>query len=314
MGVEGNIVLLQKGFVGLLLSVVVGCGGGLPDLGKDGGPAGQDAGPDADAHAEAAPPPACNTSKPFAAPVALAGADLVTGLDYAPSFSADELTMWFSSARGTDASVSNVHIYMTTRSSLSSPFGPSTFVAALNGPNNDSDPLLSPDGLTIYFQSDRIAGNNIGDIYVATRSSLGAPFVPPTLITIISSVGDDTQPALDADGALWFARQITTSGYDLYRAAKGGSGFAVATEETELNTPDDDWSPALSADGLTIFFASTRTGGSGSNDVWVATRAALSSPFSAAQNVTELNTSYDELPHWLSPDGPGWRRDRLTPV
>jgi Tol biopolymer transport system component len=288
---------------------VVSCGGGFPTL-----PAPPDGGSDAsgdDAPADVtdasdAAVAACDPTKPFGAPVGLAGADLATSFEYAPTFSPDELTMWFSALRPPDASPAYTHIFVATRPSIQAPFGASSFVASLNGSGNDSDPCLSADGLTMLWESDRAAsGSNQGDIYIATRSNTAVDFSGPTAVSAVNAGGaDDIQPALDADGSLWLASNRSTStGYDLFRAPAGVGSFQPPAPVTELNTTADDWSPTLSSDGLTIYFASSRPGGAGKNDIYVATRVSLTSPFSNVQNVAELNGPNDELPHWLSADG-----------
>ena len=42
-----------------------------------------------------------------------------------------------------------------------------------------------------------------------------------------------------------------------------------------INTPDDDGGPALSCDGMTLYFYSTRPGGFGGRDLYVAHRHRL---------------------------------------
>ena len=244
----------------------------------------------------------CDLHEPFGAPVALVGDGLVSGFDYAPTLTADELTLLFSSLR--DDASTYAHIYAASRPSVASPFSAPAPITAVNGPTNDSDPALSADGLTLYFQSDR-AGGTMGDIYVATRAALVNAFGTPAPVANVNTADDETQPALDADGSLWLSstRDGGAGGYDLYRAPSSAGGFETPVAVTELNSPGDEWSATLSSDGLTIFFSSNRGGGAGAYDIYVATRASVGASFSAPTNVTELNTPENELPHWLSVDG-----------
>ena len=292
-------------FVPLAPLAAYACGNGLPVLTP------QDASPPVDVAVEAPkdvisePKPTCDTTKPFQPPVALLGTDLQTGLEYAPAFSADELTMWFTSGRPSPidgAVASQVHIYKATRPSLAAPFGEPVFDDVLNGNSNDSDPFLSVDGLTMYFQSDRDL--DPGDLFFATRPSASSDFGTPQAIASVNDpINDDTQPTIDGTGALWFASSRGGTGsLDIYRAAPGAT-FGTPAEEVELDSPDDDWSPTITADALTIYFASKRTGGQGNDDIWVAKRTSATLPFTAPQNVAELNTVAFELPHWLSADG-----------
>jgi Tol biopolymer transport system component len=60
---------------------------------------------------------------------------------------------------------------------------------------------------------------------------------------------------------------------------------------------------AVRADGLEIYFASARTGTIGGDDIWVARRVTTSDPFGALSNATELNSSLNDYPTWVSADG-----------
>jgi hypothetical protein len=277
---------------------IAACGGGLPSLPKN------DAGP-IDAADEIRPnddaSTTCNPASPFGAAVALSGASLGLGFEYAPTLTSDELDMYWTST-GSDASTL-VHIYVGARSSTSAPFGTGTLIGA-NGATNDSDPALTLDGLTMYFQTDR--DDSKGDIYVSQRPNVKEDFTTAVpVISVNDPTSDDTQPAPDVDGSLWFASdRLGTGTLDIFHAASGGdAGFASPTAETELNSSEDDWSPTLTADGLKMFFGSKRAGGVGGDDIYVATRASVGVGFSVPVPVNELNTKDNEIPHWVSADG-----------
>src|SRR5262249_2371281 len=80
-----------------------------------------------------------------------------------------------------------------------------------------------------------------------------------------------------------------------------------------------DTKVAVRADGLELYFASTRAGGAGAEDIWVARRSSKSAQFGAPTNVAELNTAQLDEPSWVSADGcrilfaslrPGGKGDR----
>lgn len=80
--------------------------------------------------------------------------------------------------------------------------------------------------------------------------------------------------------------------------------FGAPAPVTELNTPDaSEEDPCLTADQLEIFFTSNRVGGAGGNDIWTATRAAITDPFGPATPVTQINTADGEFHAQVSPDG-----------
>lgn len=70
----------------------------------------------------------------------------------------------------------------------------------------------------------------------------------------------------------------------------------VGGNSSELNTPFQDGCPIQSRDGLNLYLASTRPGGQGSLDIWVARRESTSDPWSAPVNLGEpVNSTADEF-------------------
>jgi Tol biopolymer transport system component len=69
-----------------------------------------------------------------------------------------------------------------------------------------------------------------------------------------------------------------------------------------INSPFMDGTPAISKDGLTLYFASNRPGGVGGNDIWVAHRERLDSPWSPPVNLALINTVSNEVAPALSRD------------
>lgn len=74
------------------------------------------------------------------------------------------------------------------------------------------------------------------------------------------------------------------------------SGWSTAVAVTQLNSPVGDGCPIESADGLSIFIASPRPGGLGSNDVWAADRASLDAPWGEPRNLGEpVNSAFADF-------------------
>ena len=59
----------------------------------------------------------------------------------------------------------------------------------------------------------------------------------------------------------------------------------IAGNNSELNTPFQDGCPIQSPDGLSLYIASTRPGGVGLLDIWVARRDEKSDPWGAPENL-----------------------------
>jgi hypothetical protein len=82
-----------------------------------------------------------------------------------------------------------------------------------------------------------------------------------------------------------------------------------------VNSASTEQGPALSADGLSLYFYSGRSGGVGSDDIWVSQRPTVSAAWGAPANVgsTINSTSRDYVPafssdgHWMyfASDRPG---------
>jgi hypothetical protein len=70
----------------------------------------------------------------------------------------------------------------------------------------------------------------------------------------------------------------------------------ISGNNSELNTPFLDGCPIQSPDGLSLYMASSRPGGLGGIDIWVASRASTSDPFGAPVNLGEpVNSAADDF-------------------
>jgi Tol biopolymer transport system component len=68
-------------------------------------------------------------------------------------------------------------------------------------------PVVTPDELTIYFESDRPGGSGDFDIWVVSRSSTSEPFSQPTPLTSLNTASADIPSWVSADGCrLYFDR------------------------------------------------------------------------------------------------------------
>ena len=67
---------------------------------------------------------------------------------------------------------------------------------------------------------------------------------------------------------------------------------------------EGEGSPVLTPDELTLYFASNRKdlGGTGSADIYIATRTSTSLKFGNIARIEELATAGEDVPTWISPD------------
>ncbi len=145
---------------------------------------------------------------------------------------------------------------------------PQNLGSAVNSPYNDYGPAVAPDGLTLFFASNR----------------------PPEGVAAVAS--DDR----------WFAtlrEELQHRTYDLYAAPLSAAGPHAATPIAALNTPHNDGAPCVSPAGDFLYFASDRPGGEGRFDLYRARN--LRDRFAPAENLgPQVNTEASELDPGLS--------------
>jgi len=91
-------------------------------------------------------------------------------------------------------------------------------------------------------------------------------------------------------------------------AADGPSNYGAwgaPTAVAEVNTAAHEGCPIESPNGKQLYIASTRGGGFGKNDIWVANRAKVSEPFGPMQNLGSAINSADQE-FCPTPLGGGW--------
>ena len=233
-----------------------------------------------------------------------------SAIDNGPSVSADSLTLFYVSRRlggegGND-------IWLSRRSTTRDPWsGPVNLGAPVNSSYHEHGPCISPDGLKLYFGSERPGGEGGSDVWMtelSTTSDLWGTVV--NLGPTVNSSASDGVGSISADGLKLFlssGRSGGSGGLDLYVATR------VTTDDPWdppihlgpiVNSSATDAAPDISADGLMLFFASSRPGGIGDRDLWVAMRATASDEWSTPMNLgpTVNSTAYDSAPN-ISADG-----------
>jgi Tol biopolymer transport system component len=176
------------------------------------------------------------------------------------------------------------------------------------GPNvNSSDwdggPSISADGLTLFFDRQRLGRQTI---WVTTRETKeddwGEPVELGPVVNTIASDGAQWQPSISADGlslffvadwGLWVTTRETTE-YDWGTPVNLGATFNVGRNIT----------PSISAEGLSLYFSSNRSGGSGSMDIWITTRETIDDFWGDPLNLGPIaNSSAAENASSISADG-----------
>jgi Tol biopolymer transport system component len=248
---------------------------------------------------------ACDKQKPFAAPVIITSLMAATQTD-SGWMSPDGLQIYVAAVR-TPGGVGGYDIFRASRASAADPFGALTALPNVNTANAERTPILSPDRLTLIFESDRVSGNSY-DLYVATRTTVQADFGAPALLAGVNTTSRDDPASLSADGKTLYFNSDRPNGLgadDIYTAIMDSSGaFGNVRNVAELNSAQSDGGAVISADGLTVYFASNRPGGgtSGSNDIYMARRSTIQDGFGQPVLRTELNSAGLDYPAWISAD------------
>ena len=87
-------------------------------------------------------------------------------------------------------------------------------------------------------------------------------------------------------------------------ASRGNPAWPKPKPVEGINSPSTDQQPALSKDGLSLYFASNRSGGVGSFDLWVAQRECTDEcPWSTPQLLPTVNSELPDISPTLSRDG-----------
>jgi hypothetical protein len=224
------------------------------------------------------------------------------GSVWAPSLSSDGRTMYLSLT----PFGSNEQVAVTTRPDRGNTFGNVSILPSPVNTSTEGTPELSADGLSLYFFSQRFGGAGTRDLYVATRASTAAQFGSVTELSGLNSLQRDDRPWLSPDElSIYFSSQRASFTDDLWRATRSSrtEAFGAAVSVVELNSSGNDAGASSTLDGKLILFASDRAGGVGGMDIYRATRASTSSPFSTPEPIAELNSSADDFDVQLSADG-----------
>jgi Tol biopolymer transport system component len=231
--------------------------------------------------------------------------------DGMPCISSDGLSLYFTSDRAGGSG--GLDLWVATRITVSDPWGqPVNLGSTVNSSAWDTCPNISPDGLSLFFESMRPGGSGDVDIWVTTRATTDDDWGNPVnLGPTVNSSAWDSCPSISADGlSLYFCS---------YRpGASGSCDLWVATRATvsdpweqsvnlgpAVNSSASDYSPGISADGRTLFFHSTdRPGGFGNWDLWVTMRATRYDPWGNPVNLGQtVNSSARDFAPETSSDG-----------
>ena len=193
--------------------------------------------------------------------------------EISPAISADGLELYFADYRAPrPGGVGKSDIWVTTRPTRNAPWGPPVNIGPLaNSPAEEITPEISHDGLELYFESDRSGGLGMDDLWVARRATRNDAWGRAVWVgATINAPGNDHCPNLTSDGLTMFYDNTpagTTVG-NLMVTTRATTGSDWGKPANLGHGASDHWASSIAGDGTMLYFASTRPGGSGGNDIW----------------------------------------------
>jgi hypothetical protein len=180
-------------------------------------------------------------------------------------------------------------------------------VTEVNTEFADWTPFLSFDGLSLYFARGRTSSYYYFRIFEARRQVPYGPFTSVNEV-LISSGKHVFGPWVSPDNLRMYYFEQTVSPIlwkiKVSERASVNDPWPQGTDISDLNVLGKLHIPKLTADELNIFFSSNNIpGGLGEHDIWMATRPDRNSPFGSVTNLTELNTTSNDVCPSVSPDG-----------
>ena len=203
--------------------------------------------------------------------------------EFSARISADGLELYFDSTRS--GGYGDWDMWVTKRATKDDAWGtPENLGPVVNSSSGDGTSCISPDGLELYFSSNRSGGCGDWDIWVSTRATKNDPWEEPTNLGPIVNSSACDWGTLSPDGLLFLGsddiigpiRPGGFGGSDLWMSRRS-SVSDLWSEPVNLgpmvNSSRHDCCPLISPDGSTLYFSSARPGGPGGpyyGDIWQA--------------------------------------------
>ena len=145
------------------------------------------------------------------------------GLEHLPRLSRDERTILFVSSRTSPNASSN--LWVAQRANRADEFAAAVEVPGINSASREEGFSLAPDGLTLFFASNRGADLNVEseldmDLWVATRPSTSADFGAAESLVALNSSGEELDPQLSPDGVELLFTSSRAGNFQLLRAVR----------------------------------------------------------------------------------------------
>lgn len=141
----------------------------------------------------------------------------------------------------------------------------------VNSEHWEAQPSISPDGLTLYFASNRPGGYGGFDIWMSKY--MGGRFTPPiNLGPKVNTAGNEQAPFIHYDGkTLYFSSDghLGAGGWDIFVSQNSDSGFSKPLNVgVPINSEKDELGMIVDRFGKFGYLSSERPGGFGGLDIY----------------------------------------------
>jgi Tol biopolymer transport system component len=218
--------------------------------------------------------------------------------EFGGAITPDGLTMYF------DVTVPAHYLYVMCESHLVNGRWSKPSVLPFSGQYRDSDPVLTPDGKTLLFASDRPAGGvDTKRFLIWAADKKGSGWSEPRLVEgTVNSAGSQVFASMATNGNLYFTSSRKSGAYDIFVSKLVDGKYQEAEELTALNGAGISSLEALIApdESYILIGSFGRPGGAGNSDLFISYNrgGAWTKPAGLA-----VNTPAREYSPRVSPDG-----------
>ena len=213
-----------------------------------------------------------------------------------PCFTEDLLELYFNR----DPTGGGTDIWVSVRASTSDAWGDPVPVDELNTLMEDGDQAVAPDGLSIWFSSDRDGESNI---YVSTRMARGDAWGAPVAVAELNTSDGEEPCAVTGDGLRGvISRGLGGAPFDLFAITRNDvlDPWEAPTAILEVNSSAYDSDAWISPDGLSLFFTSMRD--TGIAHILTTSRENIDDVWQAPVALDDFATGDLESDPWVSAD------------
>ncbi|MEQ9323739.1 MAG: hypothetical protein RIF41_31540, partial [Polyangiaceae bacterium] len=205
-----------------------------------------------------------------------------------PTFTADGLELYFNAGQN-----AGIDIFRSTRGTRAESWGAPSPVTTLSTSAVETNPALSPDGLTIYFA--RQVGTM--DIFVAKRANRSDMWPTPVPVDELNSMAADYPRSVSSDGTLLAMHSTRDGGLKVFFAERDTSSDPwdepyIPDFINQTVTTADPW---ISPDALHVYWRQAGT-------IHHASRPDRQASFVTIGTLDELDQDLDQEDPWLNPE------------